>query len=296
MTVSSNPGALLGSGVGTSVGRRLRKPKLIGTTPDPAKAAPVAQAVGAGVGGYAGASRVGTPPTATTATAPTGTTPVSSNPAPPQTVAGQQLRINADQAYTGSVSNANQALYNAALRYGDTGLLGRPEFADSLNGVDPNSIDLSGSDLGTIARNRVNEQLTNDETHNAAGTYWSGFHGKDARDLNQNEDRNAEQALQTYLAASQAWSQALGGATGTKNDAYANADINDENAALALDPQATGIVKTPLQKQVAAATRGGAGVGAFGNIVARPTDTSRASSVGSGVGAHAKKKPKRKKN
>jgi len=160
--------------------------------------------------------------------------PPTPPPSSPETELARQV---AAQNFQNSLSGINQSLYNAALDYGDWSpyqatIGGNPDFAMTGPVVtNPNSA------LAQIARAELEGKRQLAEGRNAQGTFFSGGHLRDIGNVEDQAMYDRTDAFRRYQSASQAMTQAYAQARQARDQALAQATIDDINAALAKKPE-----------------------------------------------------------
>lgn len=159
-----------------------------------------------------------------------------SPPRPPMPVlpGSQGMRIAADEAYNLAQSGHNTDLYQAALNYGDLGLINQLAglgFGQSLQAA-PEFGELAG-----IERGRTQGRKDVGRSRNAGNTFFSSLHATDLSDIDLASQNARAEALQRYETAKNNLAEMLANALITKNQAYADADQMDFDYANSLPPE-----------------------------------------------------------
>lgn len=168
---------------------------------------------------------------------------------PPITVAGQNIRLGANVDFNNTVNQSGQALFNAALQYGDREKLRQmaadPNFAHLFAGTNVDQLDLSTGAMSQIDREQSQGRQAVDQQSNAGGTFYSGFRLQDLGEIDQASNVQRAQATADYTDALNEYYAALADAERTRRLAGDEAFNVDLEAALSRAPQATGKAITP---------------------------------------------------
>lgn len=191
--------------------------------------------------------------------------------APPPTLPEQEAARQAALAEeTSAISQANQARYAAALRYGDPTLIAR--IAGETGGLAV--ADNPTSDLSTIARNEQQGLTDVGESANQGNTFFSGIHLRNRGKVGEQAGFQRADALTRYRSAEDDLTNQIAAAHRARKAAFDNALAQEIQAVMNQEPEPTG--------DIPAEPAGGGGGGDEGG-----------GGGGSG-GGHKKKAPKKK--